>query len=132
MSIFNQLMTKLFGKGPDKDGPIPGAMGRLLAQMGIHEIGPHRQSGTPMSVLTGCKKGVVVIPGSDRPAMRRDGTPIFAVDKHGKKYLVTDQYGVSSRQWKAMQNDQKRKAAGRWYSGESADVRAKRLKKKAA
>ncbi|HEY7824529.1 MAG TPA: hypothetical protein VIG24_16930 [Acidimicrobiia bacterium] len=121
MSIFGQLMSKILGKGPDKDGPIPGAMGRLLADMGIHELGPVRK-GTPINVLMGCKKELVVIPGTDRPATRKDGTPIFAKDKHGKRYMVMDQYGVTKKQWKQMQNDQKRKAAGRWYSGKPAEA----------
>ena len=120
MNIFGQIMSKLLGKKPDNSGPIPGAMGRLLADMGIHEIGPHIRKGTPLNVLQGCKKELVVIPGSDRPATRKDGTPIYAKDKRGQKYLVMDQYAVTKKQWKQMQNDQKRKAAGRWYSGAAA------------
>lgn len=121
MSIFSKLMSKIMGKGrPDREGPIPGAMGHLLADMGIHEIGPHMRKGTPINVLMGCKKELVVMPGMDRPATRKDGTPIYAKDKHGKQYLVMDQYAVTRKQWKQMQNDQKRKAAGRWYSGAAA------------
>lgn len=119
MNIFSNIMSKLFGDNP-KNTAIPGAMGDLLAQMGIHELGPHRRSGTPISVLTGCRKELVVLPGMDQPAVRKDGTPIISKDKHGRDYQVMDQYAVTKKQWKAMQNDQKRKAAGRWYSGATA------------
>lgn len=116
MNVFGQLMSKLLGKKPSPEGPIPGAMGRLLADMGIHELGPV-QKGTPLNVLQGCKQELVVIPGTDRPATRKDGTPIYSKDKRGQKYLVMDQYAVPKKQWKAMQQAEKRKAAGRWYSG---------------
>lgn len=73
--------------------------------------------GTPACVLNGCKKELVLIPGSTRLAYDRKGKPILAKNKAGRLYHVSETYGVTKAQWKAMQNDQKRKAAGRWYSG---------------
>ena len=120
MNIFSQMMQKLFeGKKSEFEGPLPGAMGKLLAGMGIHELGPV-QKGTPINVLMGCKKELVQVPGASQPATRKDGTPIYSVDKRGNRYLVMDNYAVTKKQWKQMQNDQKRKAAGRWYSGAAA------------
>lgn len=132
MNIFQQIMSKILGSSKgDMSGPVPGAMGRLLDGMGIHEIGPHVRKGTPVSVLMGCKQELVLVPGATRPAFTREGKPVMAKDKHGRPYHVTDNYGVPKKLWKKMVNDQKRKDAGRWYSGEPADVRAKRLKKAA-
>ncbi|ARB06148.1 hypothetical protein FDH38_gp094 [Dinoroseobacter phage vB_DshS-R5C] len=117
MNIFSKLVQALTGD-KTKEGPIPGAMGRILAQQGIYKIGPHVRKGTPVNVLMGCKEELVIVPGSDRPATRKDGTPIIGTAKGGKKYQVMDQYAIPKKRWKAMQNDQKRKAEGRWYSGE--------------
>ena len=109
MNFFNLLMANLFD---DKNlRPVP--------------------KGTPACVLNGCKPETVIIPRSGRPAFTKKGKPVMAKDKHGKVYQVTEHYGMSKKMWKQMLNDQKRKAAGRWYSGEPADVRAKRLKKAA-
>ena len=115
MNIFQKVLDKLFPK--DEGNAIPGAMGDLLATMGIHELGPHKQSGTPLCVLQGCKKKLVLVPGQTAPAFTKEGKPIMAKDKHGRSYQVQDNYGITAKQWKQMQNDQKRKAQGRWYSG---------------
>ena len=127
MGIFGDIFNKIFGgpKGPT-DTAIPGAMGDLLAQMGITELGV-RQRGLPMNVAMGNKTELVAIPGLGAPAFSKSGKPIMAKDRHGRPYQVTENYGVTRKQWKQMQNDEKRKAAGRWYSGEpqsSIDARA--------
>ena len=133
MNIFQQLMSKMKGDGPSMDGPVPGAMGKLLAQMGIHEIGPHIRKGIPPSVLMGCKQELVLIPGASRPAFTKEGKPVMAKDKRGKVYQVMDNYAVTKRQWKQMQRDQERKAAGKSYNGETAAERdARRAKMKVA
>ena len=124
-------MQKLFkSKTDDKSGPIPGAMGRVLAVIGIDEIGPHLRSGTPMSVLTGCRKGVMVVPNTDHPAMTRAGKPLICQRKgSGQKYQAMDQHGMDRRDWKRRVNDEKRKATGRWYSGEpQSSIDARRAK----
>lgn len=122
MSIFKNLMATLFGKLADSPATpaIPGAMGELLAKMGITEIGPHRVSGIPASVLGGCKEELVLIPGAVQLAFTREGKPVLAKNKQGRVYQVSENYAVTRKQWKAKQNDQKRKAAGRWYSGAEA------------
>lgn len=122
MKIFDQLVSKFMEKGPDMSGPIPGAMGKLLAQMGIHELGPHMRKGTPTSVLNGCRKELVLIPGATRPAFTKDGKPLMARDKHGRVYHVTDNYAVDKKRWKQMQRDQAREASGRWFSGKKAQA----------
>lgn len=115
MDIFKKLGELI--NGPKTTGTaVPGAMGDLLAQMGIVELGPVAK-GIPPSVAMGNKKGLVLIPGATRPAMTRDGKPLMATNKRGQTYQVQDNYGVTPKQWRMMQNDQKRKAAGRWYSG---------------
>lgn len=116
MSIFKKLMDFILGKNVVEHA-VPGAMGELLASMGIHEQGPHRRSGIPESVLTGCKKKLVMIPGASRPAFTKEGRPVMAKDKHGRTYHVMENYAVPAKQWKQMQREQARKAAGRWYSG---------------
>lgn len=131
MSIFNKLMDSILGKNTVEHA-VPGAMGELLASMGIHEIGPHRRSGIPESVLTGCQKKLVMIPGASRPAFTKEGKPVMAKDKHGRTYHVMENYAVPVKQWKQMQRDQARKAAGLSYNGEpAADRDARRAKMKA-
>ena len=123
MNIFQKVFDKLFPK--DEGTAIPGAMGELLAQMGIHELGPHKKSGLPMCVAAGCKKELVLVPGKTSPAFTKEGKPIMARTKArdgGRLYQVQDNYGISKKQWKSMVNDQKRKAAGRWYSGAEASA----------
>jgi hypothetical protein len=93
-------------------GPVPGVMGELLARMGIHELGPV-QKGTPTSVLGGCKRDVVAVPQTSRPAMV-DGKPMFSLNKSGRHYQVMDTYGVDRKRWKAAIREQERKARGRF------------------
>lgn len=132
MSIFSKLIDKVLGK-QDKGTAIPGAMGDLLAKMGIHEIGPHIRSGTPISVLAGCKKAVMLVPGASKPAFKKNGEPLMAKTKAsqgGRPYQVMDNYGISPKRWKQMQRDQHRKAAGLSYSGEPAadrDIRRAKM-----
>ena len=129
MNIFSKMMGKMFPK--DKGTAIPGAMGDLLVQLGIHELGPPMRSGTPTNVLMGCKKGTILIPGATRPAFTKEGKPVMAKTKDskgGRKYQVQDNMGMSVAEWKSRVKDQERKANNRWFSGEPADVRAKRLK----
>jgi len=132
MNIFAKLADTLFGSKEQKTA-IPGAMGDLLATMGIHELDPHVRSGTPLNVLQGCKKKLVLVPGASRPAFSKRGKPIMAKDKHGRTYHVMENYGIPSKQWKAMQRDQERKARGLSYNGEpTADRDARRAKMVAA
>lgn len=122
MSIFNDLMSKLFKSGPDMSGPVPGAMGKVLASIGIHEIKPAPR-GTPVNVLAGCRPGVFVVPGPGTPALTKEGKPVIAklrASMGGKRYHVMDQRAISARDWKSRINDEKRKATGRWYSGKKA------------
>jgi len=118
MNIFKKVFDTLFPK--DKGTAIPGAMGDLLAGMGIHEIGPHMRGGAPINVLMGCKKKVMLIPGATRPAYTKEGKPVMARTKASagsRLYHVQDNLGISVREWKSRVNDEKRKAVGRWYSG---------------
>uniref|UniRef100_A0AAU7VGE9 Uncharacterized protein n=1 Tax=Dinoroseobacter phage vB_DshS_R26L TaxID=3161158 RepID=A0AAU7VGE9_9CAUD len=115
MSIFNTLMNKILGT-PDPEGPVPGAMGKILAGMGIHEIKP-APKGIPVSVLNGCKQELVLVPGMSSPAYTKEGKPVMARDKHGRVYHVMDNYAIPKKRWKQMQREQARKEAGRWYSG---------------
>ena len=132
MNIFANLMNTLFDNAEESTA-IPGAMGDLLATMGIHELGPHRRSGIPLSVLAGCKQSLTLIPGMSQPAFTREGKPVMAKDKHGRTYHVQENYAIPTKRWKQMQRDQERKAAGKSYSGEpTADRDARRLKMKAA
>lgn len=117
MSFFADIFRKIFKGAPGFDTAVPGAMGDILAKMGITELGV-RHRGVPMSVLTGCNTELVAIPGMDQPAFSKKGKPIMAKDKHGRIYQVQENYAVTRKQWKAMQNDEKRKSEGRWYSGE--------------
>lgn len=119
MNIFKDLMSKLFKNGPDMSGPVPGAMGKILASMGIYEIKPVPR-GIPLNVLAGCPPGVFILPGPGKPALTRKGKQMIAQTKAsqgGQRYQVMDQRAVSMRGWKMRINDEKRKAAGRWYSG---------------
>lgn len=128
MNIFQKIANSLFGDDAEKTA-IPGAMGDLLATMGIHELGPHNRTGTPSNVLEGCRKKLVVIPGASRPAFSKTGKPIIAKDKHGHQYHVMENYGVPVKQWKAMQRNEERKAKGLSYNGEpTADRDARRAK----
>lgn len=121
MNLFQNIMSKLFGSvKDDKSGAVPGAMGRLLASMGIHQLGPRMSRGTPPSVLGGCKTELVLLPGMSKPAYTKEGKPVLAKNKQGRVYHVTENYAVTRKQWKQMVNDQKRKEAGRWYSGKKA------------
>lgn len=121
MNLFQNIMSKLFGSAKDdKSGAVPGAMGRLLASMGIHELGPFQSRGIPPSVLGGCKPELVLLPGMSKPAYTKEGKPVLAKNKAGRTYHVTENYAVTRKQWKQMVNDQKRKEAGRWYSGKKA------------
>ncbi len=121
MNIFQKIADKLFGP-KETQTAIPGAMGDLLAQMGIHELGPHKRSGTPINVLMGCKPELTIVPGAGQPAMKKDGTPMISKDKHGRPYQVMDQYAIPTKRWKQMMREQERKAAGRWYSGAEASA----------
>lgn len=124
MAIFQDLMAKLFKSGPDLSGPVPGAMGKILASMGIHEIKPATR-GTPMNVLAGCRPGVFAIPGPGTPALTKEGKQVVAKTRAsmgGRPYQVMDQRGISMREWKTRINDEKRKKAGRWYSGRPAEA----------
>ena len=120
MNIFDKLMNAT-SVSQEFEGPMPGAMGKLLASIDINELGPV-QKGTPINVLMGNKKEHVIVPGQTSPAYTKEGKPVMAQDKHGRVYHVQDQYAVSKKQWKSMVNDQKRKAAGRWYSGAEASA----------
>jgi len=117
MNIFQKVFDKLFPK--DEGTAIPGAMGDLLATMGIHELGPHKRSGLPINVAMGCRKKVVLIPGATRPAYTKEGKPVMAKDKHGRTYHVQDNLGMGVKEWKSRVQDEKRKAEGRWYSGKA-------------
>lgn len=122
MNIFSQLWNRLLNggaKAKDFEGPIPGAMGKLLSQMGINEIGPHRASGTPLNVLMGCKPALTVVPGTDTPARTKEGKPVLAKNKAGRVYQVMDQYAIPTKRWKQMQRDQQRREAGRYFNGET-------------
>jgi hypothetical protein len=121
MNIFKKVFDTLLPK--DKGTAVPGAMGDLLATMGIHELGPHLRSGLPPNVAAGCRKKVVLIPGASRPAFTKEGKPVMArteASKGGRPYQVMDNLGISVKEWKSRVNDEKRKAAGRWYSGKVA------------
>ena len=118
MSMFKQIFDKIFGEKGEKARAIPGAMGDLLAKIGIYELGPHLRSGTPMNVLAGCPPTVIMIPQAATPAKLKNGKPMMSKTKRGRFYRVMDQYGVETKHWRAMMHDQKRKAEGRWYSGE--------------
>lgn len=112
--LSNVLATLMRGSKPAQVGPVPGAMGNILASMGIHEFGPNMpQKGVPASVLGGCRKGVVPVPKSERPAMV-DGKPMISRRKGQGTYQVVDTYGISLVRWKGLVNDQKRKHAGRY------------------
>ena len=119
MNIFANLMNKILGD-KEQSTAIPGAMGDLLATMGIHELGPHRRSGIPASVLGGCKQSLTLIPGMAQPAYTREGKPVMAKTKRGQTYHVQENYAIPTKRFKQMQRDQARKAAGRWYSGAQA------------
>ena len=71
-------------------------------------------SGIPDSVTGGCKIKLVAVPGSDHPASTREGKPIFALNKRGQRYRVTDQYAITQKRWKKLVADEKRRAAGRF------------------
>lgn len=132
MNLFSQVMATV--KSAFKAAPRNfNAMDHCLAVAGVDptEVRPG-PSGIPASVLAGCRKGLVIVPGTDQVARRKDGTVIMSKDKRGRVYPVMDQYGIDTTRWKSMQNDEKRKAQKRWYSGEPADVRAARLNAKAA
>jgi len=120
MNIFDKLMNAAT-ISQEFEGPMPGAMGKLLASIGIDELGPV-QKGTPINVLLGNKKEHVIIPGQSSPAYTKEGNPVMAKDKYGRVYHVQDQYAVSKKLWRSMVNDQKRKAEGRWYSGAEASA----------
>lgn len=77
----------------------------------LHHANP---PGVPSSILAGCKVELVVVPGSDRPASTREGKPVFALNSHGQRYRVTDQYAITQKQWKKLVADEKRRAAGRF------------------
>ncbi|UXO93776.1 hypothetical protein Pan1_61 [Pseudanabaena phage Pan1] len=121
MNLFSQILAKLRGNGDRTDfsGAVPGAMGRLLASMGIHELGPV-QRGIPGSVLMGNREELVLIPGATRPAYTKEGKPVLIKTKQGRTIQATENFAVTRKQWKQMINDQKRKAEGRWYSGKKA------------
>lgn len=103
MTSFRDFMNSLFATAE--------AGTRTKSGKKIHHANPSR---VPLNVLTGCKQELVVVPGTDHPASTREGKPIFATRKGGQRYRVTDQYGITRKQWKAMINDEKRKAAGRY------------------
>lgn len=130
MNIFTNMLNKLhklFEGQPST--AVPGAMGDLLATLGIFELGPVRK-GTPNNVLGGCKKQLVLVPGARSPAITKEGKAIMARAKArdgGRLYQVMDNFGVTRQEWKMRVNDEKRKANKRWYSGEPASVRAARL-----
>lgn len=120
MNFFSQLLKSLKGKTRSEfEGAVPGAMGKLLAKMGIHELGP-MSKGIPTSVLMGNKEELVLIPGATRPAYTKEGKPVLIKTKHGRTIQATENWAVPRKQWKQMVNDQKRKAEGRWYSGKAA------------
>lgn len=120
MSIFSFLKDLFNNDTPDMSGPVPGAMGVILARVGIHELGPNVRKGIPQSVLAGCQKKIVLVPGARKLAYTKDGKPLMARTKRGASYHVMDNYGISVQQWKQRVNDEKRTAAGRWYSGKPA------------
>jgi hypothetical protein len=111
-NLFRGLIDSILGKA-EPESIFPGVMGKILAHEGIYAIGPHNRTGTPMSVLNGCKEELVLIPGASALAFTKEGKPIMAKAKTGRAYQVTENYAVTRKQWKAMQNDQKRKAAGK-------------------
>ncbi len=76
--------------------------------------------GMPRSVFMGCKTEHVRIPGTDKPSFISHDKPRMARNKHGKLYQVMEGLCMERRRWKTLVNDQKRKAAGRWYSGKPA------------
>lgn len=123
MNIFSQIMSAVMGSAPQAGHT---ALERLMARAGMPtDFGSALRdnprlptSGIPASVLGGCKQELVVIPGTDRPAFTKEGKPVLAhVKGSGRKYQVMEQMGIPRKQWKALVNEQKRKAAGRWYSG---------------
>lgn len=126
MSLFNNLMSKIFGKDTPDPTPIPGAMGDILASMGIHELKP-TQPRVPYGALVTNSANLVIVPGTEQAAVNRRGEPMMARAKGGREYRVMENYAVSRKQMRAMMQEQKRRAEGRWYSGEpqaSIDARA--------
>lgn len=85
--------------------------------------------GLPNSVAAGCRKKLFIVPRSEHPAFTKKGKRLMQRTKDGRDYQIMDQRGVDWKVWKAAVNDQRRKAAGRWYSGEpqsSIDARKAR------
>lgn len=103
MTKFSDFMSNLFAKAATTE--------RTKSGKQIHAANPSR---IPANVLAGCKVELVIVPGSDHPASTREGKPIFALNKRGQRYRVTDQYGVTRKQWKKLVADEKRRAAGRF------------------
>ena len=63
-------------------------------------------------IASGQGRGGTVVKGTPRVS------PVMARLKgSGRVYQVTEQIAIPRKQWKALVNEQKRKAAGRWYSG---------------
>jgi hypothetical protein len=118
MKLFQTVLNEL----KKKRTTYPGKMGELLASMGITEDIAQGPSGIPMSVLTGCVRQVVVIPGSERPAMRKNGEPMISKMKVKTEagstrlvdYQVMDQYAIDRQRWKKLVYQERRKASGRY------------------
>lgn len=129
MSI-TSIFRSLFDASMEKETSGPVLLMSLYARAGIpNDFGSAfrdnprlHYNGTPPSVLAGCRKLLVAIPGENKPAVTKEGKPIISRDKRGTPYHVMDQYSVPVRLYKQMVNDQKRKAAGRWYSGAKVAV----------
>lgn len=102
-NFFYDFMRNMFAQVESKD--------RTKSGKQIHHANPSR---IPANVLAGCVQELVIVPGSDHAASTREGKPVFAVNKHGQRYRVTDQYGITRKQWKKLVADEKRRAAGRF------------------
>lgn len=103
MTSFSEFMSNLFAQAES------GA--RTKSGKQIHHANPSR---IPACVLNGCVQELVIVPGSDQPASTRKGKPVFALNKQGRKYRVTDQYGITRQRWKKLVADEQRAAAGRF------------------
>lgn len=128
MNLFNQIMgtVKKAVRSPDEFNALDHCLS--IAGVDPNNVRPGL-SGIPLSVLMGCKKEVVMIPGTQTAARDKDGNVLMRKDKRGRSVPVMQTYGMTRKEWKARVQMENRKAESRWYSGEpqsSIDARKKK------
>lgn len=110
MLSFQNLVAKLMSTSP----PRTCLMDQLLAPMGLSTEGVAPRPRIPYNVVAGCVPELVTIPGTQRPAFRKDGTPITYKTSQGRELPVMESEAMPRKLFKQLTGQEARRRRGRY------------------